>query len=253
MTLTRYMLREVRRRPGRTVLTLVGIVIGVQALVAIPITIESTRRTHRQLYETMAGRASLEVVPAGAGGFAPDLARRLGSLGDVRAAVPVIQSTAVLATPDGMTPIVTLGIDTALEHQSCEYTLRSGSMLTEDDQVLLDADFAARHGVGLGQPIALLTPSGRVSLVHRYLGGMRHRLAPRGLRIVTMKPGPTDTPMTANYDQPGVHLPDPETVAQRILHGIDTGRTTIYVPGIWRWVMLIIRHIPGSIFLRMKL
>jgi len=91
------------------------------------------------------------------------------------------------------------------------------------------------------------------ALVHRYLGGMRHRLAPRGLRIVTMKPGPTDTPMTANYDQPGVHLPDPETVAQRILHGIDTGRTTIYVPGIWRWVMLIIRHIPGSIFLRMKL
>jgi len=91
------------------------------------------------------------------------------------------------------------------------------------------------------------------ALVHRYLEGMRHRLAPRGLRIVTIKPGPTDTPMTANYQQAGVRLADPEAVAQRIVAGIDAGRTTIYAPGIWRWIMLIIRHIPEWIFLRMKL
>jgi len=91
------------------------------------------------------------------------------------------------------------------------------------------------------------------ALVHRYLEGLRHRLAGRGLQIVTIKPGPTDTPMTANYEQVGVRLADPETVAQRIVTGIDAGRTTIYAPGIWRWVMLIIRHIPEWIFLRMKL
>ena len=91
------------------------------------------------------------------------------------------------------------------------------------------------------------------ALVHRYLEGLRHRLAARGLQIVTIKPGPTDTPMTANYEQAGVRLADPETVAQRIVAGIDAGRTTIYAPGIWRWIMLIIRHIPEWIFLRMKL
>jgi hypothetical protein len=35
MILTNYTYREMRRRPGRTVLTLLGIVIRVQALVAI--------------------------------------------------------------------------------------------------------------------------------------------------------------------------------------------------------------------------
>jgi short-subunit dehydrogenase len=91
------------------------------------------------------------------------------------------------------------------------------------------------------------------ALIHRYLEGMRHRLAPYGLQIVTIKPGPTDTPMTTNYKQPGVRLADPAQVADLIVDGIDRGRTTIYAPALWRWIMLVIRHIPERIFLRMKL
>jgi decaprenylphospho-beta-D-erythro-pentofuranosid-2-ulose 2-reductase len=90
-------------------------------------------------------------------------------------------------------------------------------------------------------------------LVHRYMEGMRHRLAPLGLQIVTIKPGPTDTPMTANYRQAGVRLADPDDVAQRIVDGIARGRTTIYAPGVWRWIMLVIRHIPEPIFRRLPL
>jgi hypothetical protein len=90
MMLTQYLLREVRRRPGRTLLTLAGVVIGVQSLVAIPLTIQSTRRAHRALFEGLTGRAALEVVPCGEGGFSPDLAAGLEGMKDVRAAVPVI-------------------------------------------------------------------------------------------------------------------------------------------------------------------
>jgi len=91
------------------------------------------------------------------------------------------------------------------------------------------------------------------ALIHSYLEGMRHRLAPLGLRIVTIKPGPTDTPMTSNYKQPGVRLADPDQVADLIVEGIDRGRTTIYAPALWRWIMLIIRHIPERIFMKMSL
>jgi len=91
------------------------------------------------------------------------------------------------------------------------------------------------------------------ALVARYLEGMRHRLAPHGLQIVVIKPGPTATPMTATYAQPGVRLADPEQVAETIVDGIDRGRTTIYAPGIWRWIMLVIRHIPERIFLKLSL
>jgi len=91
------------------------------------------------------------------------------------------------------------------------------------------------------------------SMVDRYLQGMRHRLGPEGVQVVTIKPGPTDTPMTADYNQPGVRLADPEAVAKRIVEGIAARRTVIYAPGIWRWIMLIIRHIPEWIFRRMRL
>lgn len=89
-------------------------------------------------------------------------------------------------------------------------------------------------------------------MIHRYLEGMRHRLAPHGLRIVTIKPGPTDTRMTANYKQRGVRLADSDQVADLIVSGIERGRTTIYAPAIWRWIMLVIRHIPERIFMKMS-
>jgi len=91
------------------------------------------------------------------------------------------------------------------------------------------------------------------ALVDRYLEGMRHRLAPHGMQIVLIKPGPTATPMTATYGQPGVRLADPEHVAELIVHGIERGRTTIYAPGMWRWIMLVIRHIPERIFMKLSI
>jgi len=91
------------------------------------------------------------------------------------------------------------------------------------------------------------------AMVDCYLQGMRHRLGPEGVQVVTIKPGPTDTPMTANYNQPGVRLADPEKVAKQIVEGIAARRSVIYAPGIWLWIMLIIRHIPEWIFRRMRL
>ena len=33
---------------------------------------------------------------------------------------------------------------------------------------------------------------------------------------------------------------------------MERGRTVIYTPWWWRWIMLIIRHIPESIFVRLR-
>ena len=108
MMLRRYMFREVRRRPGRTVLTLVGIVIGVQALVAIPVSIETTRYAHRDLFEGLTGKAALEVVSLGQGGFAPGLAAEFERVQGVGAAVPVIQSSAAILGRSALVPVMTL-------------------------------------------------------------------------------------------------------------------------------------------------
>lgn len=90
-------------------------------------------------------------------------------------------------------------------------------------------------------------------LVSRYAEGLQHRLAATGVSIVLIKPGPTDTPMTAELKGRGARLAPVEDVARGIVKGIDRGHSTIYVPGKWRWIMLIIRHLPAFIFNKLNI
>jgi short-subunit dehydrogenase len=56
------------------------------------------------------------------------------------------------------------------------------------------------------------------------------------------------------YGLPGLFLvASPEYVAKRILRALDKKRNEIYVPWFWRWIMLIIRHVPEPIFKRLKM
>src|SRR6266576_3164015 len=64
-TLWKYTTREVQRRPGRTLLTLAGIVIGVATVVAITATTRASRRSYQEMYEAVGGKAALEVVARG--------------------------------------------------------------------------------------------------------------------------------------------------------------------------------------------
>lgn len=90
-------------------------------------------------------------------------------------------------------------------------------------------------------------------LVARYAEGLQHRFAQKGVSIVLVKPGPTDTPMTADLKSQGARLASVDQVAEKIVKGIDFGRKTIYVPGKWRWVMLVIRHLPAFLFNKLNI
>lgn len=90
-------------------------------------------------------------------------------------------------------------------------------------------------------------------LLSRYAEGMEHRFAGTGIRIVLAKPGPTDTPMAVEHKAKGRRLASAESVAATMVRGIDRGRPVIYAPGIWRWIMLIVRHIPRFVFNRLSI
>jgi short-subunit dehydrogenase len=89
--------------------------------------------------------------------------------------------------------------------------------------------------------------------VERYCQGLRNRLYPAGVRVVLVKPGPTDTPMTRGMAARPGRLADPADVARDIVRGVARGRNVVYTPGIWRWIMTIIRWIPEALFVRLKL
>jgi short-subunit dehydrogenase len=85
----------------------------------------------------------------------------------------------------------------------------------------------------------------------RYLEGLDHKYRARGLRVVCVKPGFVKTGMTAAL-KPPPFAGEPYDVARDIVRAIDRGTPVVYTPGIWRWIMLVIRLLPRSIMRRLN-
>ncbi|MDO4231461.1 MAG: SDR family NAD(P)-dependent oxidoreductase [Lautropia sp.] len=90
-------------------------------------------------------------------------------------------------------------------------------------------------------------------LVSRHAEGLQHRLAGTGLHVLLIKPGPTDTPMTASLKQSGAKLASPEDVATDILNAIEQRKAVIYTPRKWALIMLIIRNLPRIVFHKLNI
>lgn len=86
-----------------------------------------------------------------------------------------------------------------------------------------------------------------------FMQGLRNRLAKKGIAVVTIKPGFVDTPMTAGFDKGGPLWAKPDNIAAGIIRAMEKGRNEVYLPWFWRYIMLIIRHIPERLFKRMSL
>jgi short-subunit dehydrogenase len=87
-----------------------------------------------------------------------------------------------------------------------------------------------------------------------YLDGLRNRLYPSGVAVITVKPGFVDTTTTWGLLNPGSPLvASPERVARDIVRSIRRRKDTIYTPWFWALVMLVIRGIPERLFKRLSL
>ncbi len=85
-----------------------------------------------------------------------------------------------------------------------------------------------------------------------FLQGLRSRLHPYGVRVVTIKPGPVDTPMTAQMKKSAIFA-KPAKVAGDIFKQLTNGRAEIvYTPWYWRWIMLMLRMVPERSFKKMS-
>ncbi|MDR3474693.1 MAG: SDR family NAD(P)-dependent oxidoreductase [Devosia sp.] len=82
--------------------------------------------------------------------------------------------------------------------------------------------------------------------------GIAHRFAGKGPRAVLVKPGPTDTAMTASLRGSGAKLATPEQVAVIVRRAADRGGPIQYAPPKWRLIMRIVREIPAPIFDRLN-
>ena len=76
-----------------------------------------------------------------------------------------------------------------------------------------------------------------------YLEGLRSRLAPAGVRVLDLRPGPVDTPMTAGLPK-GPLWSNPERVARAMYRALTHRNGTVYLPFYWRPIMWLVRVMP---------
>ncbi len=82
-----------------------------------------------------------------------------------------------------------------------------------------------------------------------YLEGLDHRYRDAGLVTVCVKPGFVRTSMTEGLSPPPF-AGDPEPVAARVVAALVKGKPQVYAPGIWAWVMRVIRMLPRFVMRR---
>lgn len=85
-----------------------------------------------------------------------------------------------------------------------------------------------------------------------FLDGLRNRVDREGVKVVTIKPGPVKTAMTAGMPK-NEKFADVDSVAEAIVKAIDKGKDTAYVPFQWRPIMFVVRHIPERVFKKLNL
>lgn len=98
----------------------------------------------------------------------------------------------------------------------------------------------------VGQPVYNMSKSALAT----YLESLRNRLSRRGVNVLTVKPGPLQTEMTAHLGLRGA-MP-PEEAARRILASAHRNGE-LYLKPSHRLAFAIIKAIPSPIFRRLKI
>lgn len=85
-----------------------------------------------------------------------------------------------------------------------------------------------------------------------YLEALRNRLTRHGVNVLTVKPGFVKTEMLKAAQGATPFAIPPEKAVDDIYKAMQKRKQLIYTASIWRWIMLIIQHVPSFIFRRMS-
>jgi len=88
--------------------------------------------------------------------------------------------------------------------------------------------------------------------VATFLQGLRNRLWRSGVAVVTIKPGFVDTPMTAHLRKSPLFA-SPQKVGKGIVRAMDRRKDVVYLPPVWKPILLGVIHVPEGLFKKMHL
>jgi putative ABC transport system permease protein len=158
-------------RPGRTILSIVGIALGVGVLFATLATEAGIDSSIDRTVRDLVGRADLRVAAFQDRTLSAESVAAIAAAPGVVVAAPVLERRTYLApsadNPDALPPPVTIiGIDPALEARVRDLLLVSGSPLSASDApaAIITERLAADDGLALGASVEVQSANGPADL-----------------------------------------------------------------------------------------
>jgi putative ABC transport system permease protein len=157
----------VRRHRLRTILTTVGIVLGVAVFVGMHTANQSVLFAFYKTIDRIAGKAELQIT-SGEGGFPESVLDQVQALPEVRVAVPVIEAP-VDTNLKGEGNLLILAVDMTGDRSLRDYDLESGEeavlddplvFLAQPDSLIVTREFADRNGLRIGTQVPMRTMDG---------------------------------------------------------------------------------------------
>jgi putative ABC transport system permease protein len=161
-------LRRLKEHPARTIITILGIALGVAVFLSIRIANRSTLASFRSTVDTIAGKTVLE-VRGDETGFDEEIYWHLHGIEGITSLAPVVESTGLVERAEGEILLVH-GIDIFTDHNIRQYAF-AGQETPEDftgmlepfltrHGIVLTEHFARAHGLTVGSSLSLVTTQG---------------------------------------------------------------------------------------------
>src|SRR5215469_8531627 len=157
----------VRKHRLRSLLTTIGIVLGVAIFVGMHAAGASVLSALSATIDRIAGKTQLQVT-SGEAGFPEDVLDRVQAVREVAVAEPVIEAV-VRSGIEREGNLLILGVDLTGDRDLREYDLEAGDevviddplvFLAQPDSLIVTRDFAQRNGLAVGSKIAMQTMEG---------------------------------------------------------------------------------------------
>ena len=161
-----FSLRYLIMHPFRTLLTTMGVALGISLFLSIRLLNSATLRSLDQNIETMTGKADLTITSDGMG-FEESVLDKIKATGFIKEAIPLILNYAYVDESPEAAPMVFLGIDLLKDTSIRDYNEGGGDIVPDPlafvnqaDSVILTKSWAAQNNLAMDDSLELLTKDG---------------------------------------------------------------------------------------------
>ena len=156
-----------RKHVVRTILTTLGISLGVAVFVGMSVANESVLAAFSRTVDRIAGKTELQIT-AGEAGFPEEVLERVQSAPGIRVAVPVIEAI-VRTNITGEGDFLVVGVDFTGDRSLRDYDFESADeavvddplvFLAQADSIIVSSEFARNNGLRVGDRLAFGTGDG---------------------------------------------------------------------------------------------